>query len=93
MNVSFEASKQDEKLLNEISTRIWKHCEKYEIECDILSINMDLTACHVNGCLLDLKRLLDSDESNFAHDVFGISNHIDRETGKLTKGFLPRFAI
>jgi hypothetical protein len=53
---------------------------------------MDIVACHANGCPLDLDRLAQADDFNIAHDVFGISRHLDRETGELTDCFLPRFA-
>lgn len=53
---------------------------------------MDITACHSNGCPLRLADLLDADDANFGHDVFGIRRFIDRNTGKLGGFFLPRFA-
>lgn len=41
---------------------------------------------------LDLEGLAKADDSNFAHDLFGIRRHLDRSTGKLTYCFLPRYA-
>jgi hypothetical protein len=52
---------------------------------------MDLSAV-MNSCPIDLAALLAADDANFAHDVFGIRRHIDRETGELGDCFLPRFA-
>lgn len=40
-----------------------------------LDILMDIDACHCNGCPLQLQALLDADDANFAHDVFGIRQH------------------
>ena len=57
-----------------------------------MTLTMDITACHANGCPLRLQSLLDADDFNFAHDVFGISQHMDRTTGQLDGRFLPRFA-
>jgi len=57
---------------------------------DRVSLAMDITACHLNGTSLDLQKLLDAEEGNFAHDVFGIMSHISRESGRITRGFLPR---
>jgi hypothetical protein len=54
---------------------------------------MSITACHANGCPLELKRLLKADDANFAHDAFGICRHIDTQTGKLDGTFLPRYAV
>lgn len=59
---------------------------------DFIECEMDITACHLNGCRLDLERLLAADDFNFLHDVYGIQRHIDRETGKLGDCFLPRYA-
>lgn len=55
------------------------------------SAEMDLCATHANGTPLDFARLAAADDFNLLHDFVGISNHIDRTTGKLTGCFLPRF--
>lgn len=59
---------------------------------DWIGLSMDITACHLNGTALRLSELLDADDANFGHDVWGIRRFIDRETGKLTDHFLPQFA-
>ena len=61
-------------------------------DADSMELNMDITATHVNGCLLKLTELLKADDFNFAHDVCGIQRHINRQTGKLEDCFLPRYA-
>jgi len=53
---------------------------------------MDIDACHSNGCALDLVALAAANISDLVHDVVGISNHINRKTGELEDGFLPRYA-
>lgn len=53
---------------------------------------MDVTAVHLNGNPLRLKDLLGADDFNFDHDMSGICNCLDRETGKLTRNFSPRFS-
>ncbi len=55
-----------------------------------VEVMMDVTAVHLNDVELDLQRLLDADDFNFAHDVNGIRGHVDVYTGKLLRGFLPR---
>ena len=55
-----------------------------------LERQMDLIACHANGCPLDLKKLAEFDTFNLMHDVIGIMNHIDRKNGSLSDHFLPR---
>lgn len=55
---------------------------------------MNLTACHLNGCPLDLQKLLDANDFLLAHDLQGIDRFLDRDTGKLeTEIFLPRCAL
>jgi hypothetical protein len=41
---------------------------------------------------LDLEAMLAADNSNFAHDWFGIRRHMNRKTGLLEDCFVPRFA-
>lgn len=41
---------------------------------------------------LRLNELLNADNFNFAHDVVGIQNNINRKTGKVENCFLPRFS-
>lgn len=53
---------------------------------------MDITAVHLNGCPLRLTEMLQSPDLDFLHDFNGIRSYIDRDTGKLTNCFLPRFA-
>lgn len=55
-------------------------------------LDMDITACHANGCPLDLSGLLAADAFNFVHDVYGIHAHICRKTGRV-RNFVPRFAM
>ena len=59
---------------------------------DRLSLNMDLSACHANGCALDFEKLLAADDFTFFHDVGGIVKNMNRSTGKLNNCFLPRCA-
>ena len=55
-----------------------------------ISLDMDISACHLNGCPLDLAGLLNAKNGDFNHDISGIVSNIDRETGKLTGSFNPR---
>ena len=56
-----------------------------------LDVEMDVTATHLNGCPLRLEDFLAADNFNFGHDIFGIQDHLDRETGELDGRFSPRF--
>lgn len=90
--IQFQAKDADRVLLDRIIKRAHHYAafsETFEAEIDTA---MCITACHLNGCRLDLAKLLEADEFNFLHDVGGIVRHIDRETGKLRHHFLPRCA-
>jgi len=54
---------------------------------------MDVTATHANGMPLRLADLLGASDADFAHDLFGIKRHINRDTGQLTDAFVPRYAV
>ena len=57
-----------------------------------LDIEMDITACHCNGTPLRLTDMVDAPDADLLHDVCGIARHLDRETGQLRDGFMPRYA-
>lgn len=86
--VKFQATPQEALLVANIVTRAVEG-EGYNL--DPVTLEMDLVAAHANGCPLDFEKLLEFDAFNFAHDVLGISRHLDRSTGKLER-FLPRCA-
>ncbi len=85
--VRFALSKKDEATMRLIVFRVSVRVPKHELQ----SLEMDIVACHLNGCRLDLARLAAADDFNFWHDVYGIRAHMDRRTGTLTDHFLPRF--
>lgn len=81
-------TKKDTKLIRQICERGW---EKASYK-DITDMEMNITATHLNGCRLDLLKLLSADDFNFYHDIFGINQHLDRNTGALRDCFVPRCA-
>ncbi len=40
---------------------------------------------------IDWELLLKANDFNFIHDMAGINQHLDHDTGELKNGFLPRF--
>lgn len=90
--ISFATTLEDAKLIGQIVRRAEHLAIDAKISFDRMSMNMDLTACHANGNPLKLQLLLEADNFNFSHDVFGISNHINRKTGLLEDCFSPRFS-
>jgi len=85
--INWMATKKEDALLIEIAKKAVK---MYNL--DYQKLVMDLTATHCNGNKLKLKNFLNSDNLNFGHDIFGIINNIDRNSGKLLNCFLPRFS-
>lgn len=90
--VSFDVTEQEAGLIALVVDRIETLHKREAMTFDRLHWHMDITACHANGCPLKLHDLLVGSEFDFTHDVFGISRHLDRKTGKLQNCFLPRYA-
>ena len=93
MTISFDIHKEEAVIISAIVKRAKFLSKRLGHTLDVMSCNMDLTACHANGNPLRLQDLLDADDFNFSHDVFGISRHLDRETGKLEGFFSPRYTL
>lgn len=98
MAISFDVSASDRKIISKIVARAQDMLRQNKAATaeSGMSLAMDLTACHANGTPLRLADLLAADDFNFAHDVFGIRRHIDRDDSSPTAGqmldcFLPRF--
>ncbi|QRE00613.1 hypothetical protein [Pseudomonas phage Itty13] len=91
--IVFTATDTELETAQLIVERAESMARKYGQEIDRTSLLMDLIACNANGCPLKFQALLDADDGNFAHDVFGIRRYMDRTTGQLTDCFLPRFAV
>jgi len=92
MAVRFDVTKEDVLLIGEIADRAEGVYERQGVPLNRIPFMMDVTAVHQNGCPLNLKGLLAADAFDFSHDIAGIVRHIDRETGELAGGFLPRYA-
>jgi len=58
----------------------------------IMSIDLqdDLADCHA-ACPLRLAALLATDDFSFATEILAIRRHLDRVTGELGGGYVPRF--
>ena len=69
--------------------RICKRVYKTFPDIDYLTLNMDITAVHVETPL-NLSKFESFRRLDFFHDVFGITRHLNRATGKLNDCFVPR---
>lgn len=57
-----------------------------------LDFIMDMSAAHLD-CPMDLCALKAADRFTFAHDIGGITRHLNRQTAKLENCFVPRTAV
>ena len=89
---NWEATSEEHILQSKIGERASALAKAVGIEYKQITAMMDVGACHSNGNPLRLADLLESDDANFAHDVFGIRANIDRTTGKLMNCFVPRYS-
>lgn len=92
--ISFDVSVEDYSVIEQIVVRALLQEEQRGTDpvSDRTTMTMDLVACHVNGNPLRLEALLKANDLDFAHDVYGIRDFIDRRTGKLTRHFSPRYS-
>jgi hypothetical protein len=90
--ISWEISDDDLKNVTQIVKRACSDAKARGDKINSLDLQMDLVATHANGCPMRFADLLKADDFNFWHDISGIRAHLDRETGNLTKCFLPRFS-
>jgi hypothetical protein len=90
MGINWEITNDDARIVLDIVQRAFEL--RLITPSEKRTTSMDITACHCNGCPLDLAGLLATDPGNFAHDVRGIIQHIDRNTGELMDFFTPRYA-
>jgi hypothetical protein len=92
-SLSFSVSPAERATIKKIVNRTLAMQREHTGKCDEpLHVEMDITACHASGNPLRLDDLLAADDFNFAHDVFGIARHLNRETGELQNFFSPRFS-
>ena len=90
--INWNCTAEEFALIVNIAKRVESELKNYPD--DRRTIIMDLTACHANGCPLQLDELLKADKFEFSHDIYGIRKAIDRTTGKLTEDcFTPRYVM
>lgn len=90
--INFKCTQPEYELIDKIADRAEPIYREMKLGDDRRDILMDLTACHCNGCRLNLAGLLTASDLDFGHDVLGIRRYIDRTTGQITGGFFPRYA-
>lgn len=92
MDMSFATSPADFQAIGKIVDRVWSTPALRRLYRSRMDAHMDLSAVHANGNPLRFGDLLAADDFSFAHDIGGISRFLDRDTGRLTNCFSPRFS-
>ena len=87
-----EAKRDEIRTISKIAQRAVNLAASQGFPLTQIDMMMDLEAAHSEHPLR-LTELLAADDGNFGHDVFGISRHLNRGTGKLEDCFMPRFAL
>lgn len=94
--ISFRTSNAEFETIQRIADRAVsldrKFCDHARDRTPRQEFVMDITAVHANGNPLRLDDLLNADDFNFAHDVFGIRRHLNRNNAQLEDFFSPRFS-
>lgn len=89
---SFACTLQERRVIRQIAKRAIGEIQAFSAAGrSELDIEIDLRACHANGCMLRLEHLLAASPLDFAHDVGGIVRCINRSTGRCPT-FSPRYA-
>lgn len=91
LSIRFDPTPEDGRVINAIMSRA-RQLKLVKRPGTYLTVEMSILACHLNGCPLDLDKLLRADDFTFVHDVCGIDRHVSRDTGRLENCFLPRCA-
>lgn len=90
--LNWKAPADETRMIHDIAVRGVNLAKEMGYTRDLLMMVMDITCCHLNSNPLDLVGLLEAENGDFGHDVFGIQRHIDRETGELLDCFVPRLS-
>lgn len=93
MILNWKVTQEEHDLIVRIANKAARIAAQHGITYSQRDAVMDLTAVHANGCPLDLEGLAEGLTTDFTHDVFGIADHLDRETGHLMDCFTPRYAL
>ena len=90
MKVRFDATREEHACAVQIAKRYAMYVGETR---QTIQYHMDIVACHLNGCPLDLDGLRAAHLTDLVHDMAGIHRHINRDTGLLQNGFQPRYAL
>lgn len=90
--MKIEITKTDYQTISKIANRMMSLPTSATFFRQKIDWEMDIEAAH-QDVGLKLSELLKADDGNFAHDLTGIRDNLNRDTGKLENCFLPRYAV
>lgn len=92
--LNWNTTRQEHEAIMRLIERIVRLARAHGIDYIQRDAMMDITACHANGCPLELEKMAatQEDDADVLHDLLGIRRHIDRNTGALRDCFVPRYA-
>lgn len=84
-------TKQELVTISKIAGRAVQLAAQHGISYQHIDAMIDLEKTHEQNPLR-LDEFLKADDGNFAHDVFGIRQNMNRETGQIENCFSPRYS-
>ena len=78
-------------LITAIAKRAVDMAKAHGVQYDLLDATMDISLANTI-IPLRLPDLLNADDFNFSHDVFGIRQYLDRRNHVMLDCFVPRYA-
>lgn len=82
---------EETDLIQQIAQRALQDSETCPYTTEMAAI-VDLVITHTGGTPLALAGLLTAEPETFWHDIRGIAQHLDRQSGKLGGDFRPHHA-
>lgn len=76
--------------MEEVVHRAVFHYSEFGVVLDPLRLMLDLSAVKSSIPNICFKALLEFEDDDFAHDIFGVIKNLNRETGHLENNFFPR---
>lgn len=92
MTIKFTEDRAEQDIIDKIVDRALTFSDFANADFDKLDLVMDISAANASGCPLKLAELVEAKNFDFCHDIAGIVNNLDRNTGELKNCFLPRYA-
>jgi hypothetical protein len=85
-------AERDRQLIVAIACRAVDETVTIFLRGDLIDLMTDLVLCR-RRYRLDLERLFTLGRDDFCREITSINHRIDRDTGKMPEGFMPRYLL